>query len=721
MTLSGPIMEAVSALVDGKRSADEIARSLAARFRPEDVYYALVMMEQSRMIYDAAANCDGGDLFLWNYLGVDLPHAKAALDKIRVRVLVTKDLQPGPFVDAVRCFGLKVTEEDGDFTLVFARDYLAPELAEVNRSALQSGRPWMLAKPDGIVQRLGPIFHVGTTACWECLAHRLRGRRELENYIDASGASTPLASPVVLSRLETPVASHLAALHATKWAVLGDNPQLNGRVVTFDPFTLVTTSHIVTRRPQCPACGHPLEARRLPEPPLLDNQPRGFAVDNGHRGSSAEETFAKYQHHISPITGIVSELTPVRAPGDDLLKLHIASHNFAIDRSSLPLLKHSIETKSCGKGATDAQARTGALLEALERYSGMFQGDEPRIKATHREIGDRAIHPNGCMLYSERQYGQREEWNRLGSSFSFVPLPFDETAQIEWAPVWSLGLRTFRYLPVSYLYYGHGGDPASAFCCADSNGNAAGNSLEEAILQGFFEVVERDAVAMWWYNRVRLPGVNLESYQDPYIQRCRAFYRRNGREFWVLDVTNDFGIPTFAAVSGRLDQPLQEITLGFGAHFDARVAITRAIAEMNQFLPAVNGPVGSDGRRQYAYGDASAIRWWQTATVMNQPYLLPSTITGPRSATEYEPFESDDQLVDIMHCVLKAQTLGMDTLVLDQTRPDIGVRVAKVIVPGARHFWARLAPGRLYDVPVKLGWVSRPLREEELNPIPMFL
>jgi ribosomal protein S12 methylthiotransferase accessory factor len=46
--------------------------------------------------------------------------------------------------------------------------------------------------------------------------------------------------------------------------------------------------------------------------------------------------------------------------------------------------------------------------------------------------------------------------------------------------------------------------------------------------------------------------------------------------------------------------------------------------------------------------------------------------------------------------------------------------VVKVVVPGLRHFWRRLAPGRLYDVPVKLGWLSAPLREEDMNPISMF-
>ena len=63
----------------------------------------------------------------------------------------------------------------------------------------------------------------------------------------------------------------------------------------------------------------------------------------------------------------------------------------------------------------------------------------------------------------------------------------------------------------------------------------------------------------------------------------------------------------------------------------------------------------------------------------------------------------------------------MEMLVLDQTRPDIGLPVAKVFVPGLRHFWARFAPGRLYDVPVQLGWLSEPTPESALNPVPMFL
>ena len=55
----------------------------------------------------------------------------------------------------------------------------------------------------------------------------------------------------------------------------------------------------------------------------------------------------------------------------------------------------------------------------------------------------------------------------------------------------SLTRREARYLPTGFCYYNYPHEHGKAFCIADSNGNAAGNTLEEAILQGFLELVER--------------------------------------------------------------------------------------------------------------------------------------------------------------------------------------------------------------------------------------
>ncbi|MBM4312401.1 MAG: hypothetical protein FJ122_00615, partial [Deltaproteobacteria bacterium] len=76
---------------------------------------------------------------------------------------------------------------------------------------------------------------------------------------------------------------------------------------------------------------------------------------------------------------------------------------------------------------------------------------------------------------------------------------------------------------------------------------------------------------------------------------------------------------------------------------------------------------------------------------------------------------------DVRTCVRIARERGMEVLVVNQTRLDIGLPVVKVVVPGLRHFWRRLAPGRLFDVPVALGRLDRPLAEEELNPIACFI
>jgi ribosomal protein S12 methylthiotransferase accessory factor len=90
---------------------------------------------------------------------------------------------------------------------------------------------------------------------------------------------------------------------------------------------------------------------------------------------------------------------------------------------------------------------------------------------------------------------------------------------------------------------------------------------------------------------------------------------------------------------------------------------------------------------------------------------------GPARLNFCADFGRLDRREQVMACVSLAKREGLDFLVLDQTRPDIEVPVVRVIVPGLRHFYRRFAPGRLYDVPVKLGLRDRPLSENELNPL----
>ena len=54
-------------------------------------------------------------------------------------------------------------------------------------------------------------------------------------------------------------------------------------------------------------------------------------------------------------------------------------------------------------------------------------------------------------------------------------------------------------------------------------------------------------MALWWYNRVTRPGVDLDSFDEPYLRQTAGTYARLSRDFWVLDLTNDLGIPAFVA------------------------------------------------------------------------------------------------------------------------------------------------------------------------------
>jgi ribosomal protein S12 methylthiotransferase accessory factor len=157
---------------------------------------------------------------------------------------------------------------------------------------------------------------------------------------------------------------------------------------------------------------------------------------------------------------------------------------------------------------------------------------------------------------------------------------------------------------------------------------------------------------------------------------------------------------------------------GFGAHLDPAVALRRSLTELNQLMPALAevGPAGI-----YECNDADAVAWWSTATVAEQQYLLPDPAVPARGPASFGKLATDDLRDDVEVVHRRVRELGLELLVLDQTRPDIGLPVVKVIVPGMRGFWSRFAPGRLYDVPVKLGRLAEPTGFGELNPLPLFV
>jgi ribosomal protein S12 methylthiotransferase accessory factor len=730
--LRGTAYILLAPLLNGKYTVEEIIDRLQDRLSALDVFYLLDRLQTKGYIADANISMPSEQAAFWEMLGQDPEDVAQRLQEVTISVVSFGEIDTTLFKTMLAALGVRIGE-GGDYCVVLTDDYLQEGLDAFNQEALSQNRPWMLVKPVGIEMWVGPIFIPGKTGCWECLAHRLRGHRKVESYLQqrnntAQSFSTSLSAlPSTLS-----TALGIAATEAAKWVVCSRNESLEGNIVTLNALSLEKGNHVLVRRPQCPCCEVP---RELP-PSLtrggvggevrqlaaisLQSRKKSFTSDGGHRSVSPEQTFKKFAHHISPITGIIGVLrqTSTWEDSDGLTPSYSAAHSFVDAFNDLEGLQESLQSESYGKGRGNIQAKVSALCESLERYTGVFQGDEPRIRARLKDLGT-AIHPNACMLFSDRQFQNREQLNRNHFRFDWIPEQFDEDMEIEWSPAWSLTYNEPRYIPTAYCYHGYSQKYNARFACADTNGCAAGNNLEEAILQGFMELVERDSIALWWYNRLNKPAVELSSFNEPYFQELLTYYERLHRDLWVLDITSDLNIPTFAAISRRNDREEENIILGFGAHFDPRLAILRALTELNQSLPAAFFGI-LDRDRAYRDRDQEAIDWWKTSTITNHSYLLPDQTSTPKTQANYPKQGSDDLYTDVRYCVNLAEAKGLETVVLDQTRPDIGLSVVKVIAPGLRHFWPRFGAGRLYEVPVKMGWLSAPITEEQLNPLPAF-
>jgi oxazoline/thiazoline synthase len=691
-----------SAIGEGGRSFRQLVRELGRDFPSDKIHEALKRLLDRRYVLAETPSSAGAAAAYWASLGLPVETAETNLRNCRVRIQSIDVEGATELGTALGALGVRVVKRSPDLTITLVSDYLEGRMAALNRKHLADQTPWLLVQPSGIFPLVGPLFSPGDTACWTCLFDRMIRNREIKGLLDRVPARPVAVSPLARNTFGQS-AIQLAAVEIAKAIATDFRTDLRDHIISLDLLGSTIAKHYVAARPQCPSCGREKlrDPGRRPAPVELAAGAKLVMTSGGYRTVSSRATVARFRKHVSPLTGVVSRLERIEA--DLPLNTNFfAAHNFSAPARTVNELRAGLSGGSFGKGSTAEQGEASALMEAIERYSGIFQGDEIRVTRRFTDFppGD-AIPPNDVQLFSDAQVRQVEASD---SEDSHAPTPFDPSAEIEWSPVWSLRDERFIYLPTSLLYFFYRG-PAEIH--ADSNGCAAGNTREEAIVQGFLELVERDAYAIWWYNRLQRPAVDLSRFDDSYVRDLQSQLADAGRRLWVLDVTNDLGIPTYVAVLHWMQNSQENIEFGSGAHFDSRIAMLRTLTELNQFL--------SIGLMGGGTGEKSSLDGTTPLRLQDHSFLTPrdGPLVRPGSDSKFGRLDTREQVIA---CVDIAKRAGLDFLVLDQTRPDIGVPVVRVIVPGMRHFYRRFAPGRLYDVPVELGWRDRPLPESELNP-----
>ena len=233
-----------------------------------------------------------------------------------------------------------------------------------------------------------------------------------------------------------------------------------------------------------------------------------------------------------------------------------------------------------GTGVTEADARLSCLGEAVERYSAAFDGSEDILRCRREDL-DAPHFGAGELLGID--CGEPQE------------------AESDWTPVWSFTRNEKVWIPAACCFLAYPDDSLHADrIAADSNGCAAGKTLADAIVRGFCEMVERDALALWWYNRVQRPEISLDSGGCSLAARFHWSLASIGRTFHLLDLTTDLELPAVAAISARADG--SGVVFGFGAHFLLESAIQHSVLELQQVLGATDGLPEPGARRVLVNG-----------------------------------------------------------------------------------------------------------------------
>jgi ribosomal protein S12 methylthiotransferase accessory factor len=219
----------------------------------------------------------------------------------------------------------------------------------------------------------------------------------------------------------------------------------------------------------------------------------------------------------------------------------------------------------------------------------------------------------------------------------------------------------------------------TATFCVSTNGLASDNHLLEAIVHGLCEVIERDAEALWRLTD-DLRQLDLATVDDPACAQTLALLDRAGAHAAAWDLTTDTRIPVYGcAILEPPDRPTGRglgVYYGFGCHLSPGVALMRALSEAVQTrVTYISGSRDDFYRDEYERAtDEDLLRGiWEE--ISNPPFTEPFSA---QASLATESFEGD-----IAVLLSALADVGVESaVVVNLTRPEIGIPVVKVIVPG---------------------------------------
>ncbi len=308
-----------------------------------------------------------------------------------------------------------------------------------------------------------------------------------------------------------------------------------------------------------------------------------------------------------------------------------------------------------GKGTTPQQAEVSAVMELVERYSleaylkhgpaGMVQGAVPgraRFDLSHLE---RSVHDVSGDLDHLRA--------------------FFETLPMGWTWARNLSRDRDEAIPFRWFHQVH-----------ETNGAAAGNTIEEAALQAVCEVVERHVTSLVAHERRPLPAIAPASCTAAPVRNLLDAFLGAGIHVHLMDFSLDTGIPSVGALAwDPASYPeSSELVFAVGTATDPVQAGVRALTEVAQLA------ADFQARTRYHPG---AIRF---ETLDEARFLLDSP--GSVSLLDLPSIAARDFREELDAAVRCLARHALEVYLVDITDPVLSIPAVYAVVPGA-HFRER--------------------------------
>ncbi|MBO6110070.1 MAG: YcaO-related McrA-glycine thioamidation protein [Methanobrevibacter sp.] len=315
-----------------------------------------------------------------------------------------------------------------------------------------------------------------------------------------------------------------------------------------------------------------------------------------------------------------------------------------------------------GKGISSEHAKASAMMEGFERYSAEKQC-ENLVTGTVSEISSKG--------------------NTIDVESLNLPKDFKkeniELINLEWNICHDLISGDDYYVPSNAIYHPYvlEDNSCQSLFKSNTNGLASGNSLEEAILHGMFEVIERDAWSIFELTHKNYKQIDLDSIESETVNDAISKFSENDIKIKLMDFTADVNIPTIAAsADDTLLKDAGLLTLGIGTHLDPEVAVLRALTEVAQSRATqIHG-----AREDTVRADFARTAGYERMKRINKYYFQEEDEKIRLSDIENRSTDSITKDIDIVLDELKSNEIE-HVLYYDLTRPELNVNVVRVIIP----------------------------------------